>query len=104
MLRSTWKPALALGAVLATCGAAGAADRDTQLLFGTSSSTTMTLGGQGTVAQAATEDLELTGRGWGGWGWRGGWGWSTGWNRVGWGWGGDWSSLKDYQHVSANGR
>ncbi len=23
---------------------------------------------------------------------------------VGWGWGGDWSSLKDYQHVSANGR
>ncbi len=23
---------------------------------------------------------------------------------VGWGWGGDWASLKDYQHVSANGR
>lgn len=23
---------------------------------------------------------------------------------VGWGWGGEWSSLKDYQHVSANGR
>jgi hypothetical protein len=22
---------------------------------------------------------------------------------VGWGWGGDWSSLKDYQHFSANG-
>jgi hypothetical protein len=23
---------------------------------------------------------------------------------VGWGWGGDWSSIKDYQHVSSNGR
>ena len=23
---------------------------------------------------------------------------------IGWGWGGDWSSLKDYQHFSANGR
>lgn len=24
--------------------------------------------------------------------------------RIGWSWGGDWSSLKDYQHFSANGR
>jgi Ca2+-binding RTX toxin-like protein len=24
--------------------------------------------------------------------------------RVGWGWGGNWSSVKDYQHFSANGR
>lgn len=24
--------------------------------------------------------------------------------RIGWGWGGSWSSLKDYQHFSANGR
>lgn len=24
--------------------------------------------------------------------------------RIGWGWGGDWSSVKDYQHFSANGR
>ena len=23
---------------------------------------------------------------------------------IGWGWGGDWSSLKDYQHFSANDR
>ena len=60
MLRNTWKPALALGAVLATCGAASAGDRDAQLLFGGGSSTTMTLGGQGTAAQAATEDSELT--------------------------------------------
>jgi hypothetical protein len=60
MLRNTWKPALALGAVLATSGAVSAADRDTIPLFGGSSSTTMTLGGQGTAAQAATEDNELT--------------------------------------------
>jgi len=25
-------------------------------------------------------------------------------HRIGWGWGGDWSSVKDYQHFSANGR
>ncbi|HEX7097731.1 MAG TPA: M15 family metallopeptidase [Acidimicrobiia bacterium] len=25
-------------------------------------------------------------------------------DRIGWGWGGRWSSLKDYQHFSANGR
>jgi hypothetical protein len=23
---------------------------------------------------------------------------------IGWGWGGSWSSLKDFQHFSANGR
>lgn len=71
MFRSTWRPALALGAVLATCGAASAADRDTLLLGGGSGDgTTMTLGGKGTAAQAATEDTELTGgyRGYYGWG------------------------------------
>lgn len=28
----------------------------------------------------------------------------TAFTRIGWGWGGDWTSVKDYQHVSANGR
>lgn len=58
-----WRPALALGAVLAATGAASAGDRDT---------TTMTLGGKGTAAQAATEDAELT-HGYRG-GYRGGYG------------------------------
>ena len=69
----TWKPALALGAVLAATGAASAGDRDTSLLSGGSAGeTTMTLGGKGTAAQAATEDAELT-HGYRG-GYRGGYG------------------------------
>jgi hypothetical protein len=80
MRRNTWKPALALGAVLATCGATSADDRDTRPLFGGPSATTMTLGGTGTAARAATEDTELTGgRRYGGYyggyyGYRGGYG------------------------------
>lgn len=62
MIRTIWKPALALGAVLAVSGAASAGDRDTLLLGGGApGSTTMTLGGTGTVAAAVTEDTELTG-------------------------------------------
>ena len=62
MTTRIWKPALALGAVLVVAGTAGAADRDTMLLSGGSTgSATITLGGQGTVAQAVTEDVELTG-------------------------------------------
>jgi hypothetical protein len=78
MTRNIWKPALALGAVLAVSGIASAADRDTLQLSG-GPAATVTLGGTGTAAQAATEDLELTGgyryggyRGWGGgYGYRG---------------------------------
>jgi len=73
MIHHIWKPALALGAVLALSGAASADDRDTRLLGGTTGAT-MTLGGQGTVAQAATEDLELTGH----YGYRGYYGWGGG--------------------------
>lgn len=76
MIGKTWKPALALGAVLALNGAAGADDRGT----------TMTLGGTGTAAQAATEDTELArgyhhgyGGGYGGYGgYRGGYGYGGG--------------------------
>jgi hypothetical protein len=74
MTRNTWTAALALGAVLAVGGAAGADDRDTVPTAG-GLSTTMTLGGKGTARQAATEDNELAGgyrghyyggyRGWG---------------------------------------
>jgi hypothetical protein len=75
MTRRTWRPVLALGAVLAVCGAAGADDRNTALPAGTTAgSTTMTLGGQGTAADAALADTELTHgyRGYhGGYGYRG---------------------------------
>jgi len=68
-----WKSALALGAVLAATGAAGAGDRDTLLLSGgPAGSTTMTLGGKGTAAKAATEDTELAGHGGHGGGYHGG--------------------------------
>jgi hypothetical protein len=73
-MRNIWKPVLALGALFALGGAATAADRDTMLLSGGTkySAATMTLGGQGTAAQAATEDTELTHgykyRGYYGWG------------------------------------
>jgi hypothetical protein len=73
MLRKIWKPALALGAVLAATGAAGAGDRDTVLLSGSAGSATMTLGGTGTAAKAATEDNELA-RGYHGGGFHGGFG------------------------------
>src|SRR4051812_14455741 len=57
---NTWKSAFALGAVLTAAGASSAGDRDTMLLSGgPGGSTTMTLGGKGTAAQAATEDTEL---------------------------------------------
>src|SRR5579883_2108532 len=59
MTWTTLKPALALGAALAACGAASAGDRDTMQLGGGTASTTMTLGGKGTAAKAATEDTEL---------------------------------------------
>ncbi|QJW95063.1 hypothetical protein [Frigoriglobus tundricola] len=72
MFRSIWKSALALGAVLVATGGAGAGDRDTaQLSGGPVSSTTMTLGGKGSAAKAATEDTELA-RGHGGGGHGGG--------------------------------
>jgi hypothetical protein len=77
MIRHIWKPVFALGAVLAVSGAASAGDRDTQQLAGGAGiGTTMTLGGKGTAAQAATEDNELThGRRYGGYyGWGGGYG------------------------------
>ncbi len=97
MIARIWKSALALGAVLVVSGAARADDRETQRLTGNGStgSTTMTLGGKGTVQQNATGDTELThgfhhgwGGGWGGHhGWSGGWGGYRGWG-GGWGWGG----------------
>jgi hypothetical protein len=76
MIRNIWKPALALGAVLAVSGVASAGDRDTMLLSGTKDAATMTLGGKGTVEQAATSDLEQTrGYHYGGYrGWGGGYG------------------------------
>lgn len=75
MVRNFWKPTLALGVLLAVSGIASAGD--TQLLSGgPAGSTTMTLGGQGTAKQAATEDNELTYyRHYGGYhGWHGGYG------------------------------
>jgi hypothetical protein len=87
MTARIWKSALSLGAVLAVSGAASAADRDTQHLTGGGStgSTTMTLGGKGTVQQNATGDTELA-RGFyhggyhhGGWGGYGSRGWGGGW-------------------------
>lgn len=59
MSRYISKAAIALGAVLAVGGAASAGDRDTPPATGGAPSTTMTLGGKGTIAQAATEDTEL---------------------------------------------
>lgn len=83
MFRNVWTSALTLGAVLAMSGAASAAERDTLPLSRAGSGTTMTLGGKGTAAQAASEDTELThGYRYGyrgyyggyGYGYRGGWG------------------------------
>jgi hypothetical protein len=56
MMRITGAAALALGAVLGFGGVASAGDDTPSKAW----STTMTLGGQGTVAEAATEDVELT--------------------------------------------
>lgn len=58
MTRHLTKAALAVGAALALGGATRAAERDTLSTAG-GSGTTMTLGGKGTAAQAATEDTEL---------------------------------------------
>jgi hypothetical protein len=82
MTRTFWKLALALGAALAATSATSAGD--TVPLTGAGGAT-LTLGGQGTAAQAAGEDNELThGRRWGGgWGYRGGY--RTGWYGGGWG-------------------
>lgn len=86
----TWKPALALGAVLAATGAASAGDRDTvQLAGGPGGSTTMTLGGRGTAAQAATEDTELA-RGYHGGGHYGGY------HGGHYGWGGGYGGYRGY--------
>jgi hypothetical protein len=72
-MRHLWKPALAAGALLAVSGLANAGD--TQLLAGgPAGSTTMTLGGKGTISQAATEDNELTHGYRGYYGWHGGYG------------------------------
>ncbi|MFO0825349.1 MAG: hypothetical protein U0792_19890 [Gemmataceae bacterium] len=56
MTRIMGASALALGAVLGFGGVASAGDDTPSKAW----STTMTLGGQGTVAEAATEDVELT--------------------------------------------
>ena len=86
MLRNIWKPALALGAVLAASGAVSAGDGNTVLLSGGKGSTTMTLGGSGTAEKAATEDTELAGyRGYYG-GYRGGYGYR--------GWGGGYGGYR----------
>ena len=87
MIRNILKPTLALGAVLAVSGAISAGD--TVPLSGGAGGTTMTLGGQGTPAQAAGEDNDLAhGRryGGGGYGWGGGYrgGYYSGY-RGGWG-------------------
>lgn len=84
MTARIWKSALALGTVLAVSGAAGAADRDTQNLTGggKAGSTTMTLGGKGTVEQNATGDTELAHGFYHGGYHHGGWG---GYHHGGWG-------------------
>lgn len=74
MSRYISKAALALGAVLAVGGAASAGDRDTPAPAGGAPSTTMTLGGKGTLSQAATEDTELARGYYGYYGYRGGYG------------------------------
>ena len=94
MIRTVGVPALALGAVLALNGISSADDTPTtKSSFGT----TMTLGGQGTAAQAAgADDVELTGGYYrGGYGYRGGyygggWGYRGGYygGYRGYGWGG----------------
>lgn len=84
MARIMFASALALGAVLATSGFATAAE-PTQA---STSGFTMTLGGKGTAAEAATspEDTELTWgyRGYYG-GYRGYYGWGGGWGGYRWG-------------------
>lgn len=92
MIRTVGVPALALGAVLALNGISSADDAPTKSSFGT----TMTLGGQGTAAQAAgADDVELTHYYRGGYGYRGGyygggWGYRGGYygGYRGYGWGG----------------
>jgi hypothetical protein len=109
MLRTLWTPALALGAVLAVDGMASAAEPAKP-----GGGFTMTLGGQGTAAQAAssTEDTDLAccrryRCGYGGWG--GGWGgyygggYGLGYGGYGGGWGGYnsfsyYSSYRPYYH------
>jgi len=91
MTRNIWKPALALSAVLAVSGAASA--DDTRPLA-PAPSTTMTLGGKGTAAQAVVEDNELThGRGY-----RGYYGWGGGYGYRGYygGYGGYYSGYRGY--------
>jgi hypothetical protein len=119
MTARIWKSALALGAVLAVSGAARAADSDTQHLTGGKAggtTTTMTLGGKGTVAQNATGDTELTRGfyhhgGWGGYhgGWGGGWGhrgYYGGYGGYGYrgfgygGWGGYYGGYRPYYYGS----
>lgn len=121
MTRNIWKPTLALGAVLAVGGIASAGDRDTMLLSGGSAdkfgAATMTLGGTGSAAQAATEDNELTHgyryRGYYGWGggygyrgYYGGWGgyggWNRGWGGYGWNRGGYYGGYYPRSYVSVN--
>jgi hypothetical protein len=89
-MKQLWKSALALGAVLAACGAASADDKNTASPAGTTASTSMTLGGHGTAAKALVEDTELTG-GYhhghhGGYGYHGGYrGYSGGYGGYGYG-------------------
>ena len=59
MTGNIWKSALALGAVLAVAGPSSAQNSDTLRLSGGPTGATMTLGGTGTVEDAATEDIEL---------------------------------------------
>lgn len=101
MLRTIGVPALALGAVLALNGIASADDAPTKSSFGT----TMTLGGQGTAAQAAgADDTELTGGYYGGYrggygGYRGGYygGYRGGYYGGGWGYrGGYYGGYRGY--------
>ena len=104
MSKYIWRPALALGAVLAASSAVGA---DDVRLTGTSG-TTMTLGGKGTAEQAATEDNELArgyhggyggyrgGYGYGGYGYRGGYGYSSFYRGYGGGYGGYYGGYRGY--------
>lgn len=59
IMRNIWKPVLTLAAMFTLSGAINAGERDTLQLAG-GNSTTMTLGGKGTIEQAAAEDTELT--------------------------------------------
>src|SRR5690242_19309525 len=90
MARTMIAPALALGVALAAGGTAVADDTPAKSGVG---AFTMTLGGQGTAAQAATQDTELT-HGWHhGGGWHGGYG---GWGGYRGGWGGYYGGYRGY--------